>query len=261
MCSPARFEALLCLLVVSFHLLATDLEAAAVVSLAVHVVQALAAYERGVEGLANREAHRVFVWRALLRRVESRTQYLARTTGGIGRHEYASHMQGPGEGRRRARRASIFSVTLQRASWVLLVHSLSARWANGSGDGGGGRLGGRKGGCGLGDGGGGGGVDDTVQNWQLSWQLAMIDGVLHLVILSMSVLNSRWHFSASLSTHAGRDGNGGDGSEPGGGGGEGDGSSGGLGEGDGSGDDTVQCPQLSRQATMKGSVWHLLILS
>ena len=145
-------------------------------------------------------------------------------------------MQGPGEGRRRARRASIFSVTLQRASWVLLVHSLSARWANGSGDGGGGRLGGRKGGCGLGDGGGGGGVDDTVQNWQLSWQLAMIGPVLHLVILSMSVLNSRWHFSASLSTHAGRDGNGGDGSEPGGGGGEGDGGRGGLGEGDGSGD-------------------------
>ena len=112
------------------------------------------------------------------------------------------------------------------------MHSLSARWANGSGDGGGGRLGGRKGGCGLGDGGGGGGVDDTVQNWQLSWQLAMIDGVLHLVILSMSVLNSRWHFSASLSTHAGRDGNGGDGREPGGGGGEGDGGSGDGGGGD-----------------------------
>ena len=69
----ARFEAFLCLLVVRFHLAATNLEAAAVVGLAVHVVQALAAYERGVEGLANRQAHRVSVWRALLRRVESRT--------------------------------------------------------------------------------------------------------------------------------------------------------------------------------------------
>ena len=67
-CSSARFEALLCLRPVILHLAATDLEAAAVVGLAVHVVQALAAYERGVEGLVNRQAHRVFVWRALLRR-------------------------------------------------------------------------------------------------------------------------------------------------------------------------------------------------
>ena len=52
----------------------------------------------------------------------------------------------------------------------------------------------------------------------------------------------------------------GDGSEPGGGGGDGEGG-GGDGEGDSSGDDTVQCPQLSWQATMKGSVWHLLIQS
>ena len=71
----ARFEALLCLRLVSCHVAATDLEAAgaAVVGFAVHVVQALAAYVRKVEGLANRQAHRVFVWKALLRHVESRT--------------------------------------------------------------------------------------------------------------------------------------------------------------------------------------------
>ena len=56
-CSSARFEALLCLLVIILHLPATDLEAAAVVGLAVHVVQALAAYKRGIEGLVNRQAH------------------------------------------------------------------------------------------------------------------------------------------------------------------------------------------------------------
>ena len=63
----ARFEALLCLRRVSCHVAAADLEAAAVVGFAVHVVQALAAYERGVEGLVNRQAHRVVVWSALLR--------------------------------------------------------------------------------------------------------------------------------------------------------------------------------------------------
>eukprot|EP00964_Phaeocystis_antarctica_P120987 scaffold84709_cov67-Phaeocystis_antarctica.AAC.1 len=73
-------EALLCLRRVSCHVAAADLKAAAVVGFAVHVVQALAAYERGVEGLANRQAHRVLVWRALLRRVESHT-WLARAAG------------------------------------------------------------------------------------------------------------------------------------------------------------------------------------
>ena len=68
-CSSTRFEALLCLRLVILHLAATDLKATVVVGFAVHVVQALAAYERGVEGLANRQAHRVFVWSALLRHV------------------------------------------------------------------------------------------------------------------------------------------------------------------------------------------------
>eukprot|EP00964_Phaeocystis_antarctica_P117728 scaffold81540_cov60-Phaeocystis_antarctica.AAC.1 len=72
-CSSAQFEALLCLRLGILHLAATDLKATVVVGLAVLDVQALAAYERGEEGLANRQAHRVFVWRALLRHVESRT--------------------------------------------------------------------------------------------------------------------------------------------------------------------------------------------
>ena len=59
---------------VGCHVTAADLEAAIVVGLAVLVVQALAAYERGVKGLVNRQAHCVFVCRALLRRVESHTQ-------------------------------------------------------------------------------------------------------------------------------------------------------------------------------------------
>ena len=109
-----------------------------------------------------------------------------------------------------------------------------------------------RGGLGEGDGSG----DDAVQYWQLSWHFSMCSWVLQFVILSMSVLALLSQNSASLSTHAGGEG---DGGEPGGGGGDGEG--GGPGEGDGSGDDTVQCPQLSRQATMKGSVWHLLILS
>eukprot|EP00964_Phaeocystis_antarctica_P043631 scaffold25040_cov65-Phaeocystis_antarctica.AAC.1 len=97
-CSSARFEARFCSRVVSFHLAATDLEAAAVGGFAVHVVQALAAYERGVEGLVNRQAHRVFVWSALLRRVESRTQ-LARAVGACRyRHEWVVVVQGRGEG-------------------------------------------------------------------------------------------------------------------------------------------------------------------
>ena len=53
---------------VIFHLAAADLEAAAVVGLAVHIVQALAAYERGVEGLVYRQAHRLTVWEAFLQR-------------------------------------------------------------------------------------------------------------------------------------------------------------------------------------------------
>ena len=156
----------------------------------------------------------------------------------------ASNVQGPGEGRRRA---SIFSVTLQRSSWVLLVHSLSARWANGSGDGGGcGRLGGRKGGCGLGDGGCGGGGE--WQYPQLRGQTMMYRVVLHLVILSMSVLTSAQSV-ASLSPHGGGDC------------GDREGGSGGLGEGDGCGDDSVQYWQLSWQVSMKARVLHLVILS
>ena len=75
----ARFEALLCLRRVSCHVAATDLEAA-VIGLAVLVVQAVATYKRGVKGLVNRQAHCVFVWRALLRRVEIHPQ-LARAAG------------------------------------------------------------------------------------------------------------------------------------------------------------------------------------
>ena len=51
------FEALLCSRRVVRHVAATDIEAAAVVGLAVLVVQALAAYERGVKGPVNRKAH------------------------------------------------------------------------------------------------------------------------------------------------------------------------------------------------------------
>eukprot|EP00964_Phaeocystis_antarctica_P056636 scaffold33425_cov62-Phaeocystis_antarctica.AAC.1 len=64
--------------------------------------------------------------------------------GSIGRHVWAVSGQGRREGRRRA---SIFSVTLQRSSWVLSVHGSSAYGASG-GDGGG------CGGLGGGDGGG-----------------------------------------------------------------------------------------------------------
>ena len=63
------------------------------------------------------------------------------------------------QGRREdRRRASIFSVTLQRSSWVLLVHGSSAKGASGGDGSGCGGLGGRKGGGGLGDGCGGAGV-------------------------------------------------------------------------------------------------------
>ena len=64
------------------------------------------------------------------------------------------------QGRREdRRRASIFSVTLQRSSWVLLVvHGSSAKGASGGDGRGCGGLGGRKGGGGLGDGCGGAGV-------------------------------------------------------------------------------------------------------
>ena len=72
--------------------------------------------------------------------------------GSIGRHVLAVSVQGRVEGKRRA---SIFSVTLQRASWVLLVHGSSAKGASGGDGGGCGGLGGREGGGGLGDGGGG----------------------------------------------------------------------------------------------------------
>ena len=58
---------------VSWHVAAADLEAAVVVGFAVQVVPALAAYERGVEGLVDRQAHCVFVWRALLRRCARHT--------------------------------------------------------------------------------------------------------------------------------------------------------------------------------------------
>ena len=140
----------------------------------------------------------------------------------------------------------------------------------GGGDGEGGDAEGAGGGLGEGDGSG----DDTVQYWQLSWQPTMRGRVLHLMILSKSVLTSRWQNSASWSTHAGGgdggggdggggDGGGGDGGgcgEAGGGGGDCEGASGWLGEGDGSGDDKVQCPQLSWQATMSSQVWHLKIL-
>ena len=78
--NSARFEALLCLRRVSCHVAAADLKATIVVGLAVLVVQALAAYGCGVKGLVNRQAHCVFVWKALLRRVESHPQ-LARATG------------------------------------------------------------------------------------------------------------------------------------------------------------------------------------
>jgi len=89
----ARFEALLCLRRVSCHVAAADLEAAAVV-LAVLVVQALAAYKRGVKGLVNRQAYCVFVWRALLRRVESHTQLARRGSIGV------SGVRGRGHGER-----------------------------------------------------------------------------------------------------------------------------------------------------------------
>ena len=136
--SSARFKARLCLRLISFHLAATDLEAAAVGGFAVHVVQALAAYERGVEGLVNRQAHRVVVRSALLRRVESRTQ-LARAVGAYRyRHEWVVNVQGRGEGRRRA---SIFSVTLHwlgsgnhGLGHLGKVHGSSAKGASG-GDG------------------------------------------------------------------------------------------------------------------------------
>ena len=52
-----QFERRLAARLISFHLATTDLKATAVVGLAVHVVQALAAYKRGVEGLINRQAH------------------------------------------------------------------------------------------------------------------------------------------------------------------------------------------------------------
>ena len=77
------------------------------------------------------------------------------------------NVQGEGEGRRRA---SIFSVTLQRSSWVLLVHGLSAKGARGGDGGDCGGLGGGKGGGGLGEGGlgeGGGGEGDGGGDGQL----------------------------------------------------------------------------------------------
>ena len=83
-CSSARFETLLCLRIVSFHLPATDLEAAAIVGFAVHVVQALAAYEGDVEGLVYRQAHRISVWKALLRRVKSRIVGMCATGAWMG---------------------------------------------------------------------------------------------------------------------------------------------------------------------------------
>jgi len=78
----ARFEALLCLRRVSCHVAAADLKATIVVGLAVLVVQALAAYERGVKGLVNRQAHCVFVWRALLRRWARHTVSILRVPVG-----------------------------------------------------------------------------------------------------------------------------------------------------------------------------------
>ena len=69
--SASTVRETVCARLVSFHLAAADLKAAAIVTaivgLAVHVVQALAAYQRGEEGLVNRQAHRVTVWIALLR--------------------------------------------------------------------------------------------------------------------------------------------------------------------------------------------------
>ena len=70
-CTSLRFDRRSAARLVSFHLAAADLEAAAVVGLAVHVVQALAAYQRGEEGFVNRQAHRFTVWSALLRRLRA----------------------------------------------------------------------------------------------------------------------------------------------------------------------------------------------
>ena len=47
---------------VGCHVAAADIEAAGVTGLAVHVVQALAAYKRGIEGLVNRQAQRKHVF-------------------------------------------------------------------------------------------------------------------------------------------------------------------------------------------------------
>ena len=75
--------------------------------------------------------------------------------------------------------------------------------------------------------------DDAVQYPQLSWQATLKGSVWHFLILSSKVITSLSQNVASLSTHAGGDGDGGDGSEPGGGGGEGDGGCGGGGAGGG----------------------------
>merc|ERR1719149_606591 len=111
-----------------------------------------------------------------------------------------------------------------------------------------------RGGLGEGDGSG----DDAVQYWQLSWHFSMCSWVLQFVILSMSVLALLSQNSASLSTHAGGEGEGG---EPDGGGGDSEGASGGLGEGDGSGDDAVQYWQLSWHFSMSCWVLQFMILS
>ena len=128
---------------------------------------------------------------------------------------------------------------------IVSMSVLTSRWQNSAslsthagGDGDGGEPGGGGGdgeGANGGLGEGGGSDDDAVQYWQLSWHFSMSCWVLQFMILSMYVLALRWQKSASLSTHAGGEGEGG---EPGGGGGDGEG--GGPGEGDGSGDDTVQ---------------------
>ena len=68
---------------------------------------------------------------------------------------------------------------------------------------------------------------------QLSWQATLKGSVWHFLILSSNVITSLSQNVASLSTHAGGNGDGGDGSEPGGGGGEGDGGCGGGGAGGG----------------------------
>ena len=122
----ARFEALAILRsrLVSWHVAAADLEAAVVVGFAVQVVPALAAYERGVEGLVDRQAHSVFVWRALLRRCERHTvSALVRVPVGL-------HMSARGEvqrtGQQGRRRAWILRLTLQRSSSLASVHGLSA---------------------------------------------------------------------------------------------------------------------------------------